>query len=147
MKWPWVSVREQIEEGVQYLRMTRDLVAGTYDKVHTPTPKPINPDPFVVILAQGKDANEGNAGDVFTLGATARVKTSFYYVDLMTDVSLKDGQVIVFCDLEQVRVTQIQLGNMPLAFGMGIDGQAPVAQFRRWDVSFKMRVYLQKVEQ
>lgn len=126
---PWTAAERRLGTLLDHFQGVHNKLAELGGMVMR---APKTPDPFVSILAVA-DGPRGHT----TLGTTGRVADGRRTFELRSYFDLSNVALIVFGDLERVRVNQIILGNEPLTAAM--DG-CPVVLFPKWLVGIDVRV-------
>lgn len=96
-------------------------------------PPALPPPPSMTVLVVGFDrARKGR-----TLGAQRVVDERLSFVEVVTQTALFDVSVIVFCDVERVRVSAIFCGTDLMTVGLG---PCPIAFVDTWEPGVKITV-------
>jgi hypothetical protein len=135
---PWTFIRERLNAIADGVLAIRDRVEDLRNFVTRPAPPPEPRPPFVCVLveAEGLKFDGGSRGRI-TMGNAGYLERGEKTIELRSDIPLRNGRLIVFCDLERVIVHAIFLGVDLLT---STPGHCAVAAFEEWPVGVILRV-------
>jgi hypothetical protein len=118
------------------LTRLEEVIADRLDRVLS-RPPPSPPPSFVSVLVEARARHWRGEERPIWLGCSARVSGSQTILEIVPQLALNDGRIIVFADLERVAVGPIFVGNEILH---AAPGECPVGTFDAAAPGVKIRV-------